>query len=397
MVFMMPELLKIKGDCLMKNKYKLLAYTFLCSLISTEVLSFETSAKNAILMDYDTGAYIYTKNHDVKVAPASMSKLMTIYVVFDKIKSGLLSLDDVFTVSENAWRKGGAASGSSTMFLKIGEKVTVEDLLKGIIIQSGNDACIVMAENIAGSEENFTVLMNEMAEKIGLKNSSFANSTGWPHPDHKMSVEDLAKLSKLLIKDFNEYYHLFSQKEFTHNNIKQSNRNPLLYSMEAADGLKTGHTDEAGFCLSASAYKNGRRLIGVMSGMASNKERSEETEKLMNYGFREFDNYKIVNKNDVMATANVWYGQSKTIDLVVPYDITETIKINLRDKYELKARYKEPVKAPIRKGDTVGKIILVDAEGVEKEFPLVAKDNVEQIGVFQKFVANLKYLVLGNK
>ena len=381
----------------MKNKFKLLAYTFLSTLISTEAFCFETAAKNAILMDYDTGAYIYTKNHDVKVAPASMSKLMTIYVVFDKIKSGLLSLDDVFTVSENAWRKGGAASGSSTMFLKIGEKVTVEDLLKGIIIQSGNDACIVVAENIAGSEEDFTVLMNETAEKIGLKNSNFANSTGWPHPDHKMSVEDLAVLSKLLIRDFGEYYHLFSQKEFTHNNIKQSNRNPLLYSMDAADGLKTGHTDEAGFCLSASAYKNGRRLIGVMSGMASNKERSEETEKLMNYGFREFNNYKILNKGDVVATANVWYGQNKTVEMVVPYDITETIKRSLRNKYELKVRYKEPIKAPIKKGDTIGELILIDSDGSERDFPLLAKNDVEQIGVFQKFVANLKYLVLGNK
>lgn len=381
----------------MKNKFKLLAYTFLSTLISTEAFCFETAAKNAILMDYDTGAYIYTKNHDVKVAPASMSKLMTIYVVFDKIKSGLLSLDDVFTVSENAWRKGGAASGSSTMFLKIGEKVTVEDLLKGIIIQSGNDACIVVAENIAGSEEDFTVLMNETAEKIGLKNSNFANSTGWPHPDHKMSVEDLAILSKLLIRDFGEYYHIFSQKEFTHNNIKQTNRNPLLYSMESADGLKTGHTDEAGFCLSASAYKDGRRLIGVMSGMSSNKERSEETEKLMNYGFREFDNYKILEKGDVMATANVWYGKSKTIGMVVPYDITETVKRSLSNKYELKIRYKAPVKAPVKKGDTLGKLILMNNEGVEKDFPLVAENDVEQVGVFQKFVANLKYIMLGNK
>lgn len=381
----------------MIKKYKLFTVMSLCSLISTEAFSFETTAKNAILVDYDTGAYIYAKNHDKKVAPASMSKLMTLYIVFDKIKNGVISLDDTFTVSENAWRKGGAASGSSTMFLKIGEKVTVEDLLKGIIIQSGNDACITIAENIAGTEEDFAVLMNETAEKIGLKNSSFANSTGWPHPDHKMSVEDLAILSKLLIRDFSEYYHLFSQKEFTHNGIKQGNRNPLLYSMEAADGLKTGHTDEAGFCLSASAYKNGRRLIGVMSGMASNKERSEETEKLMNYGFRDFDNYEIVSKGDVLATATVWYGQKSTIDMVVPYDITETIKKSLRNKYELKTRYNEPVKAPVKRGDAIGKLILIDNQGNEKEFPLVAKEDIEQIGMFQKFIANLRYLVLGNK
>ncbi len=381
----------------MKIKSEIFSLSLLLTLISFDCIAFETAAKNAILVDYDTGAYIYTKNHDKKMAPASMSKLMTLYIVFDKIKNGSLSLDDTFTVSENAWRKGGAASGSSTMFLKIGENVKIEDLLKGIIIQSGNDACITVAENIAGSEEDFAVLMNETAEKIGLKNSTFANSTGWPHPDHKMSVEDLAKLSKLLIKDFGEYYHLFSQKEFTHNKIKQGNRNPLLYSMEFADGLKTGHTDEAGFCLTASAKKNGRRLIGVMGGMKSNTERSEEAEKLMNYGFREFDNYKILNKGDVLATANVWYGKDDTVDLTVSKDIIQTIKKSLRNKHQLKISYENPVKAPIKKGAKLGKISLVYPNGDEKDYPLVAASDVEQMGVFKKFIANLKYLILGNK
>ncbi|MBQ8870139.1 MAG: D-alanyl-D-alanine carboxypeptidase [Alphaproteobacteria bacterium] len=381
----------------MTRKQKLIAGTFLGLLVSFEAFSFETTAKNAILVDYETGAYIYTKDHDKKMAPASMSKLMTLYVVFDKIKNGSLSLDDTFEVSENAWRKGGAASGSSTMFLKIGEKVRVEDLIKGIIIQSGNDACITIAENIAGTEEDFAVLMNETAEKIGLNNSSFANSTGWPHPEHKMSAEDLAKLSKFLIEDFGEFYHLFSQKEFTHNGIKQGNRNPLLYSMESADGLKTGHTDEAGFCLAASATKNGRRLIGVMSGMNSNKERSEEAEKLINYGFREFDNYKIFKKGDKFGTAKVWYGMTDNVDLVTPYDVLQTIKRNLKNKYELKVSYKEPIKAPIKKGDKIGKITLISPEGDKQYFPLVANADVKQIGVFKKFVANLKYLLLGNK
>ncbi|MBE6450885.1 MAG: D-alanyl-D-alanine carboxypeptidase [Alphaproteobacteria bacterium] len=381
----------------MIRKQKLIAGTFLSLLVSFEAFSFETTAKNAILVDYETGAYIYTKDHDKKMAPASMSKLMTLYVVFDKIKNGYLSLDDTFEVSENAWRKGGAASGSSTMFLKIGEKVKVEDLIKGIIIQSGNDACITVAENIAGSEEDFAVLMNETAEKIGLKNSSFANSTGWPHPEHKMSAEDLAKLSKLLIEDFGEFYHLFSQKEFTHNGIKQGNRNPLLYSMESADGLKTGHTDEAGFCLAASATKNGRRLIGVMSGMNSNKERSEEAEKLINYGFREFDNYKIFENGDKYGTAKVWYGMTDNVDLVAPYDVVQTIKRNQKNKYELKVSYKEPIKAPIKKGDKIGKITLISPDGDKQHFPLVANADVKQMGVFKKFMANLKYLLLGNK
>ena len=381
----------------MKKQYNILAVSMLSVLLSFEATAFETAAKNAILVDYETGAYIYAKNHDKQMAPASMSKLMTLYIVFDKIKNGTLSLDDTFTVSENAWRKGGAASGSSTMFLKIGEKVKVEDLLKGIIIQSGNDACITVAENIAGSEEDFALLMNETAEKIGLENSTFANSTGWPHPDHKMSVEDLAKLSKLLIKDFGEYYHLFSQKEFTHNGIKQGNRNPLLYSMDSADGLKTGHTDEAGFCLTASAQKNGRRLISVMGGMKSNKERSEEAEKLMNYGFREFDNYTILKKGDVLATANVWYGKSQTLDLTVSKDIVQTVKRNMRNKYQIKVSYEDPIKAPIKKGDKVGTVSFVHPDGNKADYPLVAANDVEQISVFKKFIANLKYLILGNK
>ena len=226
---------------------KMFLTAILLSAVSSQAFAFDTAARNAILMDYDTGAYIYTKNHDVQMAPASMSKLMTLYIIFDKLRDGSLSLEDKFRVSENAWRKGGAASGSSTMFLKIGEKVSVEDLLQGIIVQSGNDACIVAAENISGTEEDFAVLMNETAEKLGLKNSTFANATGWPHPDQKMSAEDLALLAKRIIKEFPEYYHIFSEKYFTHNNIKQGNRNPLLYSMKGADGLKTGHTEEAGF------------------------------------------------------------------------------------------------------------------------------------------------------
>lgn len=371
--------------------------SLLSCFVSYNANAFETSAKNAILVDFDTGSYIYTKNHDKKMAPASMSKLMTLYIVFDKIKNGSLSLEDTFTVSENAWRKGGAASGSSTMFLKIGEEVSVENLLKGIIIQSGNDACITVAENIAGSEEDFAELMNETAEKIGLTNSSFANSTGWPHPDQQMSAEDLAKLSYLLIKDFNEYYHLFSQKEFTHNGIKQGNRNPLLYSMPYADGLKTGHTDEAGFCLTASAVKDGRRLISVMAGMNSNKERSEEAEKLINFGFREFSNYKILNQGDVLATINVWYGKDKTVDAVVAEDITETVRKSLRNKYEMKLTYKEPLKAPIKKGDVIAKLTLTYPQGETKDINLVAKNDVDEVSVFKKFVANLKYLLLGDK
>ena len=376
---------------------KILLLSTLLSTVGLKAFSFDTSARNAILMDYDTGAYIYTKNHDVQMAPASMSKLMTVYILFDKLRDGSLSLDDKFTVSENAWRKGGAASGGSTMFLKIGEKVPVEDLLQGIIVQSGNDACIVAAENISGTEEDFAVLMNETAEKIGLKHSSFANSTGLPHPDQKMSAEDLAVLAHRIIKEFPEYYHIFSEKYFTHNNIKQGNRNPLLYSMKGADGLKTGHTEEAGFCLTASATRDGRRLISVMAGMGSNKERSEEAERLMNYGFREFDNYQILTAGQVLAEVPVWYGEVKSVKMIVPEDVVETIRRSDKDKYTMKVVYDEPIKAPIEKGAVVGHATLSDPEGNSRKINLLAAESVAEMGMFGRFVANLKYLVLGDK
>ncbi len=370
-----------------------LAVTFCWNAASARAI--ETKARNAILMDFDTGQYLYTKEHDKKVAPASMSKLMTIYMVFDKLRNGTLSLDDTFTVSENAWRKGGAASGSSTMFLNIGQKVRVEDLIKGILIQSGNDACIVVAENLSGSEEDFAVEMQKKARKLGLNNSTFANATGWPHPDHRMSVEDLAKLSRIIISEFPEFYHLFSEKNFTYNNIRQGNRNPLLYSMSNADGLKTGHTEEAGFSLTASAHKDGRRLIEVMTGMSSNKERSEEAEKLMNYGFREFDNYKILNKGQIVGEIPVWMGEEKNVNMVVSEDLLRTIKRNKTEDLKLRAIYNTPLKAPVQQGDVVGKV-RVEVPGSETvEIPLLAAKSVEKLGFFGRIKTNLQYLLFG--
>lgn len=359
--------------------------------------AFETKAKNAILMDYETGAYLFTKNHQDMIAPASMSKLMTVYVLLSKIKDGEVSLDDKYTVSENAWRKGGAASGGSTMFLKIGQEVRVEDLLKGILIQSGNDACIVVAENLAGSEEEFASMMNETAEKIGLENAHFVNATGLPHPEHKISVEDLAILARHIIKEFPEYYHLFSEKEFTYNGIRQGNRNPLLYSLKGADGLKTGHTSEAGFCLTGTAVRNDRRLIEVMTGLESNKQRSEETESLMTWGFANFDNYKFFTKNQIMAEVPVWYGTSKSVAAVVPEEVIKTIKKSGKSKYGAKMIYDEPLKAPILQGDKIGELFITYNDEIVDKFPLVAKDNVAKIGPFSRFLENLKYFVFGAK
>lgn len=383
----------------MLSKSKLYLSTILVSgmllAMVNPAAAIESKAKNLILMDYDTGQYLYSKEAKKMIPPASMSKLMTVYMIFEKLKDGSLSLDDTFTVSENAWRKGGAASGSSTMFLNIGEKVRVGDLIQGIIIQSGNDACIVAAENIAGSEEDFAKAMNDKAQKLGMHNSSFANATGWPHPDQRMSVEDLAKLARVIIKEFPDYYYLFSERNFTHNKIKQGNRNPLLYSMPEADGLKTGHTEEAGFCLTGSAKRGDRRLIGVMSGLSSNKERSEEAEKMMNWGFREFDNYKVLKQGQKVAEIPVWFGNENNVDLLVNQDVLRTIKKSKASKVKLTAVYDKPVKAPVKQGDKLG-FVRVEVPGAETvEIPLIANKDIKKLGWFGKIVENMKYLLFG--
>lgn len=378
------------------NKFGLTV--LLCSTVyGFNAMSFETAARNAILMDYDTGEYLFTKNMDESVPPASMSKLMTVYILMSKIKDGSVKLDDTFSVSENAWRKGGAATGGSTMFLSIGDNVSVENLIKGIVIQSGNDACIVVAENIAGSEDDFVILMNKTAKKLGLKNSHFENATGLPHPDHRMSMEDLAILSRHIIGEFPELYHYFSQKEFVYNNIKQGNRNPLLYTMKGADGLKTGHTEEAGFCLAASATKGERRLIEVMSGMSSNRERSEEAERLMSWGFREFNNFKILNKGQNVASAKVWYGKDKTVNLTVADDVLKTVHRSQQENVKVTAEFDEPVKAPLKAGQEVG-TVKIEIEGQPTlNVPLVAANDVAETGMLGKLWANVKYFVFGAK
>lgn len=375
--------------------YRLLSVLVLSSAAAFQAQAIETKAKNALLMDYDTGEYLYTKDAFTAVPPASMSKLMTVYILFSKIKDGSLSLEDTFTVSENAWRKGGAASGSSTMFLPIGAKVTVENLIRGILIQSGNDACIVVAENLAGSEEDFAVKMNETAAELGLKNSHFENSTGLPSPDHKMSAEDLALLARAIIRDFPEFYPIFSQKSFTYNNIVQGNRNPLLYTMPDADGLKTGHTDEAGYGLTASAKRGDRRLIGVMNGMSSNKERSEEAEKLMGWGFREFNNYKVFKQYERVVSVPVYLGTEKNIDLVAGEDAVFTLPRSAARDAKLTAVYKKPVKAPVKQGQKLGEVRL-EVDGQETRIiPLFADHSVEKLGFFGRIKSNIARLLFG--
>ena len=380
----------------MKAKNILTAGVCLAVLLAAvNARAIDTKAQNMILMDYTTGEHLYEKDVTEPIPPASMSKLMTIYMIFDKLRDGSLSLEDTFKVSENAWRKGGAASGGSTMFLAIGDEVTVDQLLKGIIIQSGNDACIVAAENIAGDEDSFVDVMNKKAAEIGLTHSHFANVTGLPHPDHRMSVEDLAKLARRIIQEFPQFYHLFSQKEFVYNNIRQGNRNPLLYSMPYADGLKTGHTEEAGFCLTASAKKGERRIIGVMTGFKSNKERSEEAEKMMNWAFREYDNYNLIEKGRKVADVPVWYGTDKTVPMVVSEDVVKTIKKSLRNQVKLVVSYDKPVQAPVQMGQKLGVLKIEIPDTAVTEVPLIAGQTINKVGLWGRLAANIKYLLTG--
>ena len=351
----------------------------------------ETAAGHAILIDYDTGTVMLEKAADEAIAPASMSKLMTLYMVFDKLKHGELRLDDTLPVSEKAWRMQG-----SKMFVHVGDRVRVEDLLRGVIIQSGNDACIVLAEGIGGSEEAFAELMTERARELGLTNSTFRNATGWPDPSHLMSVRDIAVLSRHIIEDFPDFYPLFSEIEFTYNKIKQGNRNPLLYKNMNVDGLKTGHTEEAGYGLSASASRDGRRLILVVHGLAGVNERSQESERLIEWGFREFVNATIAKAGETIETAPVWQGAASAVPLTVASDVTVTLPRSARRKMTALVRFEGPLPAPVRKGDAIA-TLHVEAEGMPAmDIPLVAGADVAPLGMVGRLAANLRYLFLGS-
>ncbi len=362
---------------------------------SAEAATFPTKAPHAFLLDAETGAVLLDKDGDAPMAPASMSKLMTVFMLLEAIKEGRVSLDSTFSVSEYAWQKGGAASGSSTMFLHPREQVKVEDLLRGIIIQSGNDACIVVAENLAVTEAEFAAKMTKRARELGLNDSTFTNSTGWPDPGQRMSARDLAMLADLLVERFPEFYPVFSEKQFVHNGIKQGNRNPLLYGFPGADGLKTGHTVDSGYGLVGSAKVNGRRLILVLNGLGSNKERSEESERLLNWGFSEFQNVTLFAKGDKVETAEVWLGDKKTVALQAPEAMTFTLPRAARREMKVAVVVDQPVAAPIMLGQRVA-TLRVTAPGMEPiERPLLAGESVERLGFTGRIVAAAKYLFWG--
>jgi D-alanyl-D-alanine carboxypeptidase (penicillin-binding protein 5/6) len=311
-------------------------------------------------------------------------------MVFERLKDNRLSLDDELTVSEKAWRMGG-----SKMFVEVGNQVRVEDLLRGVIVQSGNDACIVLAEGLAGSEEAFADQMTEKARELGMTQSTFRNSTGWPDPNHLMTARELAILSKRIIQDHPEYYHYYAEKEFTWHEIRQGNRNPLLYRNIGADGLKTGHTEDAGYGLTASAVQNERRLILVVNGLPSMQARADESDRLLSWGFREFDNYALFKAGDTVDEAPVWLGAEETVPLVIASDLKVTLPRSDRNGMQVAVVYDSPIPAPVPAGQEIAKLRVTWPGGVPVEVPLQAGRDVEQLGAFGRIAASVKFLLLG--
>jgi len=366
-------------------------------LAAAPAQAIETAARQALVVDFDTGAVLLEKEADTLMPPASMSKLMTLLMVYERLRNRSLSLDDILPVSENAWKKGGAKSGGSTMFLNPGDKVRVEDLIRGIAIQSGNDACIVVAEGLSGSEEAFARAMTARARELGLRNSTFRNSTGWPDPQHLTTAHDLAALAKYIIQTYPEYYHYDSEKYFTYNGIRQGNRNPLIYRDLGADGLKTGHTEESGYGLTASAIRNGRRLIMVLNGLPSLKARATESETLIEWGFREYDNYALLKGGEKVVDAEVWLGKEKSVPLVVKDPLTITLPRKSRPDMKVTVVYDGPIPAPIAADAPIAKLVVTAPDIKPIEIPLVAGVEVEQLGLFGRLGAALKAVIWGHQ
>ncbi len=354
----------------------------LLALVAARVEAFDTSARTALVIDMQTGAELLSKDPDVPAPPASMSKLMTLNMVFEALQSGRLSLDDTFRVSTRAWKMQG-----SSMFLKEGERVRVVDLLRGVIVQSGNDACVVIAENLAGSEEAFAQAMTTRAHELGMTNTSLTNSTGWPHPGHLMSARDLVTIASRIITDFPEFYPYFAETDFTWADIAQKNRNPLLTMNIGADGLKTGHTEEAGYGLVASAKRGERRIVFAMTGLASSSARAQEAERIVEWAFRQFENVERYKAGDRIGEAEVWIGDQSTVGLTSETDVLATVPYGAADKVSAQIRYRGPVEAPIAKGDRIAELILNVPDMPPVVTPLVALEDVARGGYLTRLGA----------
>jgi D-alanyl-D-alanine carboxypeptidase (penicillin-binding protein 5/6) len=361
--------------------FALIAVVALCA---GQARAYESTARQAILVDVTGHRVLYEKNADQHMPTSSMSKMMTIYMVFDALKKGKVKLDDTLTVSEKAWRTTYKEDQSS-MFLPIGSQARIEDLIRGVVIQSGNDATVVLAEGLGGSEQAFVNEMNDKAKEIGMTNSHFMNSNGMPDPEHYSTARDLATLAEHLINDFPEYYHYFGELEYTYNGIKQGNRNPLLYRAGlGVDGLKTGHTDAGGYGLCASAQRSGRRLIAVVNGLPSMQVRADDPAALLDYGFNEFKAYVLFKQGDTVEQATTWLGVVPTVPLVIDQPAAVTLSFQERKGLKVAVEMPKAVKAPIAVGQPIGKLVVSAPGGQSQEYVLKAGASVERLGFFPR-------------
>ncbi len=359
---------------------------------STNSNSLDTKAKQAILYDYETKSIIFEKNSEELMSPSSMSKIMTIYFVFKKLNDGELKLTDKFKVSKKAWKKGG-----SKMFLNVNTMVSLEDLIRGIIVQSGNDACIAIAEAISGSEKLFAEELNILAKEIGLTDSNFTNSTGWPDPDHLTTIKDLLTLTIRTIEDFPSLYHYYSEKEFTYGGIKQLNRNPLLFNSEGADGLKTGHTSLGGYGLVASIKKNNRRLILILNGLKKTKDRTKESERLIRIGLNQYKNINLFKENQTVTNIKVWGGKKKNVNVYTKEKINVTVPNKIKKNLMYSIKHYKPLVAPLEKDQKVAELIIKKKNNeIIKKFELFSRNEVKKMSFLAKVYYNLKYLLLGD-
>ncbi|MEM5517597.1 D-alanyl-D-alanine carboxypeptidase family protein [Henriciella sp. AS95] len=380
-------------------------FTRLCTSLAVAALAawpasaqlIDTEAEFAVIMDYETQDILFSKNGDAPMIPASMTKIMTAHVVYEAIEDGEIALDDTLPVSERAWREGGWATGGSTMGLKIDETPTVENLLRGVIILSGNDACIVLAEGLAGSESAFADRMTDLAQDMGLDSASFKNASGLYAEGHVISAADLARLARMEIDKFPQYYRFYSEKEMTWNGITQGNRNPLLYSMDGADGLKTGHLEISGYGLTASAVRDGKRRILVINGLDSSQARADEAERLMRLAFTAFDTKTIEPSDEPLATLPVWNGETRTVGVKLQAPVRVAAHKRAFGDAKMEVVYDGPLVAPITAGDVVGSL-LITLEGKSEPIsaPLVATDNVAKLGFIGRAVEGLSLKLSGN-
>ena len=369
---------------------------FLTQIVHANI---EIKARTAILQDFLSGEILYEKEPDRSIYPASMTKIMTAIIAFDLIKSGDLSLEDQFIISEKAWRLSTA--GYSSMFIMVGDNVSVEDLLRGIIVASGNDACIALAEGIAGTEEEFAILMTMKAKELGMENTNFANSSGINDPDNYSTVRDILTMSNYLIREHPDYYEWFSEKEFTWDRtggdpITQGNRNPLLYKNIGADGIKTGYLAVERYSLASSLERKGRRLIAVGSGFETKNARSRESSKLLTYGLTNFDLIQIAKSNDPIDKIEVWLGKDEYVDVFVNKDIYNTIKKAQKRKLKVTLNYTGPIEAPVKKNQVLGKLKVTFDQNVLGEYDLLASKDVKKVNIFSRLFKSLNYLIWGD-